>query len=66
MRVEQESIIAVCHTRSIITEFVKESKFFFRSEGKQLNSDYHSEMNPELFTRWFINNLINYIEEEKR
>jgi hypothetical protein len=62
-QVEKGNILTACHTRSIIIEFAKESKFFFWFKGKQVNSGYHSEMNPELLTRWFINNFNNYVEE---
>jgi transposase len=57
------SIIIVCHAGSNKTGFVKDSKLIFRSKGKQVNSDYHSKMNMELFTHWFINHFINYLEE---
>jgi hypothetical protein len=52
IQVEEKSIISVRHTRSVTTEFVKGSQYF-----------YDSEINPELFTRWIINYSI-YIEEE--
>jgi transposase len=57
------SRIIVCHAGSNKTGFVEDSKLIFQSKDKQVNSDYHSEMNTELFTNWFINNLINYLEE---
>jgi hypothetical protein len=53
----------VCHAGSNKTGFVEDSKLIFRPKGKQLNSDYHSEMNTQLFTKWLINHFINYIEE---
>jgi hypothetical protein len=61
--VRKGSRIIVCHAGSNKTGFVKDSKFIFWSEGKQVNSDCHSEMNTELFTNWFINHFINYLEE---
>jgi hypothetical protein len=57
------SRIIACHAGSNKTEFVKDSKFIFWSKGKQINLDYHSEMNTELFKNWFINHFINYLEE---
>jgi hypothetical protein len=57
------SSIIVFHDGPNTTGFVKDSKLIFRSESKQINSDYHSEMNMELFTDWFINHFINYLEE---
>jgi hypothetical protein len=38
----------VCHAASNKTGFVKDSKLIFQFKGKQVNSDYHSEMNTEL------------------
>jgi hypothetical protein len=32
------------------TGFVKESKLNFQSKGKQVNSDYHSEIYADIFT----------------
>jgi hypothetical protein len=54
----------VCHAGSNKTGFVKDCKLtFFLSKDRQMNSDYHSEMNTELLTNWFINRFINYLEE---
>jgi hypothetical protein len=44
------SRIIVCHAGSNKTGFVEDSKLIFQSEDKQLNSDYHSKINTELFT----------------
>jgi hypothetical protein len=59
--VGKASRIIVCHAGSNKTGFVKDSKLIFRSKGKQVNSDYHSEMNTELFKNWLINHFINYL-----
>jgi hypothetical protein len=61
--VGKASRIIMCHAGSNKTGFIKDSKLIFRSKGKQVNSDYHSEMKTELFTNWFINHFINNIEE---
>jgi hypothetical protein len=53
------SRIIVCHAGSNKIGFVKDSKLIFRSKSKQVNSDYCSEINTELFTKWFINHVIN-------
>jgi hypothetical protein len=57
------SKIIVCHACSNKTGFVKDCKLIFWPKGKQVNSDYHSEVNMELFTNWFTNHFINYLEE---
>jgi transposase len=57
------SRIILCHAGSNKTGFVKDSILIFRSKGKQVNSDYHPEINTELLTIWFINHFINYLEE---
>lgn len=44
-------------------DLLKRANQFFWCKGKQVSSDYHSEMNTELFTNWFISNFINYLEQ---
>jgi hypothetical protein len=51
------------HGGSNKTGLVKDNKLIFQSKGKQVNSDYHSEMNTQLLTSWFINHFFNYLQE---
>jgi hypothetical protein len=53
----------VCHADSNKTGFLKESKLICWAQVYQVNSDYHSEINAELFIDCLINHFINYLEE---
>lgn len=59
---EKGSRITVCHAGSNKIRFVTENKLIFHSKQKQVNSDYHSEMNTGDST-WFINDLTPSIKQ---
>jgi hypothetical protein len=59
----KERRLIVCHAGSAKTGFIPESKWTFRSGPQIRDSDYHSEMNADSFTDWFVNRFLNYLEE---
>lgn len=53
--------LIVCHAGSPSFGFVKNSKLVFRCKSGNME-DYHSQMNSEIFEKWFIEMLANLEE----
>jgi len=57
------SRLIICHAGSASTGYIPASKWVFCSRPKNINLDYHSEMNAESFKDWFLHSFINLLEE---
>jgi len=53
--------LIVCHSSSIHDGFIKEAKLIFRSKSGN-TEDYHSQMNAEVFSSWFLQMLLSLEE----
>ena len=51
--------IITCHADSDKTWFIEEVRLMLWLKASNLNTDYHSAMNAEHFTKWTANDLIN-------
>jgi len=55
------SRLIICHAGSGSFGFVKDSKLVFRCTSGS-SADYHSQMNSDIFKKWFIQ-MLNNLEE---